>query len=213
MSPVSDVWRRRVVSSQATTSRQSTLAAAFGITAALFFSAACGGGSEARIAPTGPLQAPDKHGWVVTVYKGKTFTDGQELLDLRGTRPAVIQAVTVTGGTPTLEYLGASLALPSRRYTTSEEMPGYPPRVPGSTTAPAVGHTILPTRRTERRQGYELLLGYRATRDGNAVRGDVRTTVTVDYTVSGTRYRIVMPAQLFPCPKGASQGTCMKHLR
>lgn len=181
---MSDVWLRRV-GPPARAARQSNLAVAFGMTAVLAAAVACAVGSDARGVQNGPLRPVPKHGWVVSVYEGKTFTDGEELLDLRGTRPAVITAVTVAGGTPTLEYLGARLALPSRTYTTYQEMPGYPPRVPGSTTVPAVGHTILPTPRTERTQGYELLLGYRATRDGNAVRGDVRTSVAVDYTVSG----------------------------
>ena len=172
--------------------------------------AGCGDRDGGTVAdpPPGPLEIGTPHAWAVTVTSGKTFTDGMELLLLRGRRPATFEDVTVVGGNASLTYLGARIALPSREMTSIQEMKDFPPTaLPPSQLAAAEGFTIQPTGRTARRQGYELLVGYRV----DDPTFSVRHTIRIQYRIDGQTYLTDIPAGLVTCPTSQDQVGCLRR--
>src|SRR4051794_14601997 len=76
----------------------------------------------------GPLDVAGKQGWAVPATPGRTFTDGSNILNIAGDSPFTVVAVESIGGSPSLRFLGAKVASPQRRYTTTTRFAGWPPR-------------------------------------------------------------------------------------
>jgi hypothetical protein len=154
----------------------------------------------------GPLLEPPKIAYVITVKPGRVITDGSIVLDLRGREDATIVRVTSVGDDANLEFLGAKVVGPHRRYTSTQWAPGWPPEhFKASSVVDAVGATLRPSFRTWKKQAYELLLGYR-------VRGaayGVRSGVTVTYRVGGQQYEATIPSIIVTCPPHAGQTKCL----
>lgn len=156
----------------------------------------------------GPLLEPPKIAYVITAKQGRVFTDGSIVLDLRGRENATIVKVTSVGDEANLQFLGAKLVGPHRRYTGTQWAPGWPPvHFQASSVIDPVGATLLPSFRTWKKQAYELLLGY-------FVRGagyGVRSGVTVTYRVGGQQYEATIPNIIVTCPPHANQDRCLRH--
>jgi hypothetical protein len=161
---------------------------------------ACGGSPEA-----GPMSPPNPHGWAITKGVGETFTDGFEVLRLRGDRPAVLDSVALVGSEG-LELVGFRLAGPDRSMGAVQLVDNFPPRDPMlSDVRPANDTTITPVSKSGS-IGWELLIGIKVVEEGYHVREGVR----VDYTVDGERFSVVHPAQLVVCTseKYHKRGDC-----
>lgn len=158
--------------------------------------------------PKGPLVEPGKLAYVITAKPGRVLTDGSIVLDLRGRENATIVSVTSVGNEGTLEFLGAKLVGPHRRYTSTEWAPGWPPvHFKASSIADPVGATLRPSFPTWKKQAYELLLGYRVLRP---VYG-VRSGVTVTYRVGGRQYEATIANIIVTCPPHARQIKCLRR--
>jgi hypothetical protein len=178
------------------------------LTAWLVLIATISVGCSAPSQPQGPLEAGRKHAWVRSAQAGEVFTDGTDLLQLNGMRMATIVSVDSVGGDNTLKFLGASIAEPRRKYTTTQETSGWPPTdLAAHNVVPAVGAAIKPLAKTWHRQGYELLLGYRIERSDYSVRAGVRIT----YRVGQKTYEATIPSLLVMCPPKRPAGGCMKQ--
>ena len=156
-------------------------------------------GCSASAAP-GPLFPAHLHGFSVTVPVGHTYTDGMEVLELRGHQNAVIDSVRLVPGKngDGIKLLGVQVASPARTIGGVQE-PGWPVHdrhIPPSTLRPADGAIIKPGHR-----GWELLLGLKATRPGYLV----RRGVIVKYHVGDQHYVWRDPAWGALCtwPRGA----------
>lgn len=155
----------------------------------------------------GPLNPGPPHGWAATAKVGDVFTDGLELLHLRGTEQAVIEDVRLVGDDG-LELAGAVLAGPERGIGAVQYMPTFPPHNNPQIDAELVeaeGTWITPEGK-DRKGTWELLLGIRPTTEGYLV----RTGVEVDYSVQGEEYTVLIPAHLAVCTsqKYERRGEC-----
>ncbi len=145
--------------------------------------------------PRGPMVVPLEHGYSLSMARGSTFTDGFEILRLKGDRPAVIESVEITADSG-VEMTGAMLAPPPRENAAVQVLKGWPPThdaLDESTFVDAVDATIQPLSREP--MGYELLIGLRVTGEGFLV----RQAVTVTYRIEDTRYQVVFPAVISIC--------------
>jgi hypothetical protein len=139
----------------------------------------------------GPLRGAPEHGYTVTAAPGETFTDGMEVLVVRGDRPAVIDSVELVGAEE-LEVVGFMFVGPERTES-GQWWPGYPPKGRGldpSLVLPA--STKIEPNVT---RGWEPLVGIKVTEPGPLWRDGIRYT----YTVDGVQYTRTVPAQLKVC--------------
>lgn len=170
--------------------------------------AACKSPSRSASDPTaggGPLVAAPAQAWVLPATKGRTFTDGSNVLDVRGSTPIKVVSVTSIGGTTSLQFLGAKVASPRRQYTTTNEFNGWPPRdIRASFVLDAGGQSVSPTAGNWHRQPYELLLGYRVISTDFAV----RTAVRVVYESAGKTYQQDFPSLIAVCPPSEDLQKC-----
>jgi hypothetical protein len=60
------------------------------------------------------MDLPFDHGWSTAIRHSETFTDGYEVLRLKGDQPATVTKVQLTGAGG-LEQVGAKIASPARR--------------------------------------------------------------------------------------------------
>lgn len=156
------------------------------------------GPAEARI-ENGPLEESLPHAWWRASTAGEVFSDGLEVLILRGDETAVIDDVRVEGGEESARFLGARLGLPGRPDDFNKDMAAFPPRaVPTQDQAPAVGAEIVPG------QTYMLILGYEITADV----ASNRESIIVDYTIKDTAYTDEFPARLAFCPPPLTDDAC-----
>lgn len=143
----------------------------------------------------GPLAPPHpgEHAWTTYEPVGATFTDGMDVLSLRGKRSAVIDSVRMLPGKngAGLKLLGVRLAGPNRG-TNYQKLPWPPraPEMPASVVGPAVGATVTPQSR-----GWELLLGIKVTRPGYLARRGIE----IDYHIGDQHYSYVDAAWLAVC--------------
>lgn len=149
----------------------------------------------------GPLAYPhpNEHAWTTYEPVGATFTDGLEVLVLRGKRPAVIDKVKLLPGHngDGLKLIGVRLAGPTRDGNV-QRMP-WPPRDPdlvASSVGPAIGRTIAPQSRGGA-YNWELLLGMKVTKPGYLVRRGIE----VNYHIGDQHYSYVIHGWLAVCTK------------
>jgi hypothetical protein len=165
-------------------------------------SAACASDREAE----GPLSESGKIAYVITAKPGRVITDGSVVLDLHGREDATIVSVASVGDDDNLEFLGARLVGPHRRYTSTQWAPGWPPEhFQASSVIDPVGATLQPSFRTWKKQAYELLLGYRVLKPTYGV----RSGVTVTYRVGGQQYETTIASIIVTCPPQARQTKCL----
>jgi hypothetical protein len=154
----------------------------------------------------GPLYEPGKIAYVITAKPGRVITDGSVVLDLHGREDATIVRVKSVGDEANLQFLGAKVVGPHRRYTSTQWAPGWPPvHFKARSVIDPAGATLRPSFRTWKKQAYELLLGYR-------VRGasyGVRSGVTVTYRVGGQQYEATIPSIIVTCPPHTGQDRCL----
>jgi hypothetical protein len=156
----------------------------------------------------GPLEGSGGEGFVIYAQVGRVFTDGSQILEVKGDTPIKIVSVTSQGGSSALRLLGAMIADPQRRFTTQQIFEGWPPRHPGAARVlDAVGQTVTPARMNWHKQPYELLVGYRITAPTFAVRENLR----VVYTSEGRTYVANMTAKLVLCPPGGNLTRCLNE--
>lgn len=144
----------------------------------------------------GPMHVPRAHGWSYTFPQDVTFTDGLEVLKIKGAESATITSVSFVGD-PELTLVGAFVAPPPRRQMAVQVIPEWPPRAQSvfdaATLLPAEGARIRPN--AESSQGWELLLGVQVTEPGIFKRDSVEIT----YEVNGHEFSASFPAQLTVC--------------
>lgn len=140
------------------------------------------------------------------------FTDGQVRLMLRGDEPATITNVTSDGGDDVFDLIGAKVAGPDRPEGAVQHVPTWPPTSArfGLDLVEARGAEIEPVTQTPGELGYELLLGYEL--EETAAFGEPRRSVTIDYTVAGTRYSYTEDAVLVMCPGDGRGRRCRNEL-
>lgn len=142
------------------------------------------------------MRPATRHGWSTYEPVGAAFTDGLEVLELRGHSDAVIDSVHLVPGKQGngLKLIGVKLANPTRGGNV-QKMP-WPPRdrhLTASAVVPAIGTKITP--RSHSGANWELLLGIKVTKPGYLVRRAVR----VDYHIGSSHYTYVTPAWLSVC--------------
>ena len=169
--------------------------------AILAWATACGnnsgnpGGASSQRAPGGPLERPQPHGWAVGVTVGEPFTDGLEILRLGGKDPAVIDDVRLRSDDG-LTLVGVKLVGPGRALGAVQFARSWPPtsdRDLREEKLRPISEQLIPLQAAP--AGWELLLGLRADKPG-VLR---RTAIEIDYTVGGTKYTVVRPAELVVC--------------
>lgn len=154
----------------------------------------------------GPMRPAPEHGSIVEGPVGRRLTDGFEILQLGGDRPATILSVESVGGDGSLKYLGAYLAGPDRKLAAYTQPEGFPPTTRGlGEIIPAEGAVIEPREQTRRRLGYELLLGYEIVDDSEIA---FREEIVVTYRIDDTDYAWRAPAKLVYCPESATSEEC-----
>jgi hypothetical protein len=152
------------------------------------------------------MQPSNAHGWIIRGETGKRFTDGFEVLEVSGTKPATITSVRSIGGSTALKFLGAKIAGPGRKLT-YERLQGWPPtKAALGPLSDAVGARLLPRKQTRLEMGYELLVGYELEDASKLV---MRTRLEVNYTVAGKDYVYRIPGSLIVCPKGTTDDACL----
>jgi hypothetical protein len=147
--------------------------------------------------------------WGVVAKPGYTFTDGDEVLNLRGHDRATIVSVESLGGSKAFQFLGAKVVGPRRFFTAIQRIDRWPPNhIRGaSQIMDAVGQTVTPQHSNWHGQPYELLLGYRVIADTY----DVRTGVRVVYRVDGKTYQVTWPDLLVACSTTQRFNKCENH--
>lgn len=115
-------------------------------------------------------------------------------------------SVRSVGGEDALNYLGAKIAGPNRKYAGWSRLPGFPPHKKAlGPVIDAEGATIRPRDQTRRNMGYELLLGYEIVADHEIA---TRTAVQVTYRIADRTYLWTSPAALVYCPANEDSNTC-----
>jgi hypothetical protein len=153
----------------------------------------------------GPLDPFPPHGMIITDPVGQRFTDGFEILQLEGPRPARILLVTSVGGSNALRHVGTLIAGPGRRIDAVQKVAGFPPAEPGlGSLHRARGHRIVPEAQTRDELGYELLLGYEVI----APKLAIRRGIEVRYRIGSTTYQQFLPARILYCPKPRAARQC-----
>src|SRR6476620_5575188 len=135
----------------------------------------------------GPLRLPNPHAWAYAVSAGESFTDGLEVLRLRGARSAVLTDVALVGD-PAIELRGAMLVGPGRKLGAIQVIRSWPPvdrDLDESALVPAEGASI-----SDDSAGWELLLGMRVKSPGTSDRVGIR----IGYEVEGVQYSTFIPA-------------------
>jgi hypothetical protein len=145
-------------------------------------------GSRA-VSEDGPVKLPFPHGWVMAAPVGHAFTDGFDVLQVRGSESIHVTDVRIEGDAG-LELAGALLVPHILSHGIQQYYPNFPPKKQPD-TVPLVGATVAPTGSP----GFELILGIRA----NQVGRFHRSAVVIDYSVGSQRYRARLPAELDVC--------------
>lgn len=151
----------------------------------------------------GPITIPPEAGYSHSLPVGAEFTDGFWVLHLEGDEPARIEDVRIEASEG-LEQLGVMLAAPARPIGSVQLDESWPPRhkfLPKRVMVDAIGAEITP-----HRDGWELLIGMKATGKGYLE----REGVTVDYTVGDQAYSAHLPISVFICTdeKFEKKGVC-----
>lgn len=144
----------------------------------------------------GPIEPPNGHGWALSVKPGKVFTDGLEVIYVRGNESAVLDSVEIIADDE-LELVEAFVVPPPRVNAAVQLIMEWPPTdssfgeqavesATGAVIRPAVG---------EEKSGWELLLSMRATKAGQFQ----RTGVKILYHVGSDRYQVTFPAEMIVC--------------
>lgn len=152
------------------------------------------------------MKVISEHGTLARGYVGTRFTDGFDVLFLGGTNNAQIISVRSVGGEDSLEFLGAMLAGPQRKQAGWSQLKGYPPH--NAALGPLVeaeGAVIEPREQTQRRLGYELLLGYEVVRDSEVAS---RSQIEVTYRIGDQDYVWTSLARLVYCPAREKSEDC-----
>lgn len=156
----------------------------------------------------GPMIVPDPHGWATSdAGVGDVFTDGSEILDLAGDQNAVIEDIRLVGDEG-LELVGAKIVGGDRKIGAIQYNKDFPPtnepELDDAVFYDAVGATITPE--AVNPGGWELLLGIKATEEGNLV----REAIEVDYRVGEEKYTVSWEALLGVCtsPEYEVDGKC-----
>lgn len=150
----------------------------------------------------GPLVVPFEHGWALSYQTGEVFTDGLEVLTLKGSDEAVVESVELVGDKD-LELVGVFLAPPPRNIGATQLLRMWPPRDPEAFDEATLvevdedGAAI-----TSALGGWELLVGLRATTDGRHHRDGIR----ISYRVGDQDYEAFFPAQLDVCASESPHG-------
>lgn len=156
----------------------------------------------------GPLDVGGKQSWAVPATPGRKFTDGSNILNALGGKPFTVVSVESIGGSPSLQYLGAKVASPQRRYTTTTRFEGWPPRgVHAKAVSDAIGHVITPETKNWHGQPFELLLGYKVV----SPEYGVRTGIRIVYREGGKTYQAVLHSILAACPTRQDLEACGDH--
>jgi hypothetical protein len=131
---------------------------------------------------------------------GTRFSDGLRELEVVGSNPVTITAVTVIGGDRALSNVGALIGLPGRRWDFAERMNGFPPpSLRPEFRVPAVGAVLEPG------ADYMLVIGYEVQRHV----ADRQTAIAVDYTAAGEDYRLMVSAGIEMCPPPTTSYRCL----
>lgn len=154
----------------------------------------------------GPMAVPEEHGTLARGPMGTRFTDGFDVLYLGGEETARIISVESVGEHEGLEFEGALIAGPDRRFGAFSQLEGFPPVEPRlGDVIEAAGAEIRPASQTRNEIGYELLLGYEVS---NPSQVWYRTEIRVTYEVGDTEYLYVSPSQLVYCPDAMTSDEC-----
>jgi hypothetical protein len=179
------------------------LAGLLGAVAALVLA----GCSDSKGTSSGPLHVFARHGYVVPAEAGRVFTDGFDVVRLNGGQPARVLKVESVGGTDVLDFMGAQIVGPKRKYGATQIFNEYPPQDRSlGEIVPAVGAVLQPRAETGI-EGYELLLGYRI----RAGALGARTGIRITYEVNGKTFETTIEAAIITCPAGQSSATCQRE--
>ena len=151
----------------------------------------------------GPLRVPNPHAWGQAVDAGDPFTDGLEVLRLKGAPSATVTSVELVGD-PGVSLTGAMLAGPGRGMGALQVIHSWPPRdrdLDESRLVPAVGATI-----TDDSAGWELFVGMTA---AEAATVD-RLGINVGYDVAGVQHETFLPAFVRICVRQEAPGASEK---
>lgn len=170
---------------------------------ALFVALADGSPGEPQIGDS--LRVPNASGWGGKKDVGTRFTDGFSVLSNGGDRPITLLRVEQQLTGAGLEPLGAYVAGQDRRVT-MQQVGHFPPRLKRLGTIEALAGAVIPVGETptERKVGYELLLGYEVTSPGRST----RASFTVFYEVDGEEYQQTFPSTLAICAPVDYEGEC-----
>ncbi|GAB3777681.1 hypothetical protein GCM10027601_01590 [Nocardioides ungokensis] len=149
-------------------------------------------GGHEKAHGAGPLRLPDPHAWAQAISAGESFTDGLEVLRLRGAPSAVLTDVALVGD-PAIELRGAMLVGPGREEGAIQVIDSWPPddfELDESAMVEADGASI-----SDDSAGSELLLGLRVKSAGTFDRVGIR----IGYEVEGVQYTTFIPAFLRIC--------------
>ena len=145
---------------------------------------------------------PNTHASGVKAEAGEAFTDGMDVVMLKGKHNATITSVELVGDRE-IKLVGFKLATPERialgGMGSIQHMP-WPPKdrdLPPESVVPGVGTTITPLVVTKDGPtgSYELLLGHKVEEEGYFV----RRGFWINYTADGEEYRQYYPAVMSIC--------------
>lgn len=155
----------------------------------------CAGVGAAERDPDGPMRKVSPHGSATTLPVQTVFTDGLEVLQLKGEEDATIEGVELIDSEG-FELLGAKLAPPDREAGAIQIIDSWPPvdrDLDESTLVEAVGQEVTPIAQDP--GGWELLIGLRVVEEGHLLRSGIR----VLYEVDGEDYVLDIPAEFTVC--------------
>jgi hypothetical protein len=153
--------------------------------------------------PGGPVEVPVAHGYVVRYQVGQVFTDGLERVKLRGSQPAVLRKIEISG--PSADHfkvVGVMIAGPNRKLGSWEVSDGFPPTKPGlGPLVPGIGARLAPGK-----VGSLLLIGLKVVKPGLGI----RTGLSVFYSIGDKNYVAKYPASVANCPPSMSDMQCQR---
>lgn len=143
----------------------------------------------------GPVESASGYGYSFSNEVGDKFTDGFEVLEVRGDEPVTVEAVTLLGNRG-FEYLGAKFVGPGREIGSIQLLFHWPP-VPKDFGGAKIVDALDATLSTHRQNswGWELLVGMTPSREGRVRRDGV----AVSYTTEGVRYRAEFRGEIIVC--------------
>lgn len=143
------------------------------------------------------LGTPAEHGWITSQRVGATFSDGMESLEVEG-GPITLREVR-TIAPAGVAQLGFMVVRGDADGAVIQEMPGFPPAVPGllDGAGAVLGESGNP-------ESWALVVGYRVDAD---TRWE-RTGLEIVYDKGGRTFRQEFPATLIVCGPSTPEADC-----